>query len=415
MSIKTELIAIGNELTSGDVVDTNSSYIAKKLFSFGLETSFHTCVGDSPVDIKNALKEAILRSDLIFITGGLGPTDDDITAQTIAEFFNKKLIYEEQIWQNIQSTLKKTGKKIDLYNEKQAYIPEGAKYFLNYAGTAPCIFLENENKKIFLLPGVPSEVKFFFKQYIKEYVQNLSKTVIKTKKIKLSGIPESRVNEIIKDIVEKSTTTIAFLPQSSELIVKITAKAENEKMAAEILKKVEIEIVSRLKDFIFGYDEDSIEVILKDILTQKNKTVAVAESCTGGLISKILTDVSGSSQYISLNLITYSNHAKNKILGVKNETLENFGAVSEQTVQEMALGIKNIAESDYGLAISGIAGPMGWTTEKPVGLVYIGITNGSKTVLEKLNLPEFLPRAEIRMRAAKKALHLLKEFIIKTS
>ncbi len=413
MSTKTEIIAIGNELISGDVIDTNSSYIAKKLLPLGIEASFHTNVGDCPFDMKSTLEAALLRSNLIFITGGLGPTDDDITAKIVAEFFNKKLVYEEEIWQNIKSTLEKIGKKIDLFNKKQAYIPEGAKYFLNYSGTAPCILIEQNNKKIFLLPGVPSEVKFFFNHNIKDYVQNLSKTAIKIKKIKLSGIPEARVNEIIKDIIEKTNTTIAFLPQSSELILKITAKAENEKAVSEILKKVEAEIVLRLKDFIFGYDEDSIEVILKDILIEKNKTISIAESCTGGLISKLLTDISGSSEYISLNLVTYSDQAKSDMLNVKNETLLAFGAVSEETAREMALGIKNLSKSDYGLAITGIAGPTGGNADKPVGLVYVGITNGTKTFTKKVNFPELLPRSEIRMRAAKKALHLLKEFILK--
>jgi nicotinamide-nucleotide amidase len=412
MSIKTEIIAIGNELISGDVVDTNSSYIAKKLLSFGLEARFHTNIGDCPLDIKNTLKTALMRSDLIFITGGLGPTDDDITAKIVAEFLNKKLIYNDTIWQNIQLTLKKMSKNVDSYNKKQAYIPEDAKYFLNFSGTAPCILIEIDNKKIFLLPGVPSEVKFFFKQNINQYIQNLSKYSIKSRKIKLSGVPEAKVNEIIKDIVEKSTTTIAFLPQSSELIIKITAKAENEQIASEILSEVEAEIIYRLKDFIFGYDDDSIEVILKNILTEKRLTVSVAESCTGGLISKILTDVAGSSEYISLNLITYSDLAKKQMLAVKNETIETFGAVSEETVKEMCKGIKNISKSTYGLAITGIAGPGGGTPDKPVGLVYIGITDGSKTVSEKINFPELLPRSEIRMRAAKKALHLLKDFIL---
>lgn len=414
MQTQAEIIAIGNELISGDVIDTNSSYIAKKLLSLGLETSFHTNVGDSPSDIKSVLKTALSRSDLIFATGGLGPTDDDITVQIIADFLGKKLFFEEKIWQNIQSTLEKAVKKIDGYNKKQAYIPEGAKYFLNYSGTAPCILIEYNNKKIFLLPGVPSEVRFFFKQNIKEYIWNLSKTTIKTKKIKLSGIPEARVNEMIKDIVEKSPTSIAFLPQSSELILKITAKDADEKIASEVLQKAETEIVNRLKDFIFGFDDDSIEIILKDILTKKKKTVSIAESCTGGLISKLLTDVSGSSDYISLNIITYSNQAKNEVLNVKKETLEQFGAVSEQTVKEMALGIKNISKSDFGLAITGIAGPTGGTTEKPVGTIYIGITDGKKTSIEKINMPELLPRSEIRLRAAKKALHLLKDYILKS-
>lgn len=413
MSIKVEIIAIGNELVSGDVVDTNSSYIAKKLISLGLETSFHTSVGDVAQDVKSALNDALSRSDLIFFTGGLGPTDDDITAQIVADFFEKKLVFKEEIWQNIQTTMHKLSKKVDVYNKKQAFIPEDSKYFLNYSGTAPCILLEENNKKIILLPGVPSEVKFFFKHYIKEYVQNLSKTVIKTRKIKISGIPEARVNEMIKDLVEKSQTTIAFLPQSSELIVKISAKAENETIASEILKKAEKEIVLRLKDFIFGYDDDSIEVILKNILIEKNQTVSIAESCTGGLISKLLTDVSGSSEYISLNLVTYSDDAKNKMLGVKQKTLTKFGAVSQETVKEMALGIKSLAQSNYGLAITGIAGPTGGTSQKPIGLIYIGITNGIDTIVEKINMPELLPRKEIRLRAAKKALHLLKAFILK--
>lgn len=411
MSIKAEIIAIGNEIISGDVIDTNSSYIAKSLLDLGVEVPWHTSVGDSSADIKTSLEKALERSQIIFTTGGLGPTDDDISAKAVAEALNKELVFVEEIWENIKNSLTRAGRKFDDYNREQAYIPHGAKYFLNYAGTAPCIFIEKQGKKIFMLPGVPSEMKYFIQTNILPYIKTESAEVIKVKKIRLSGIPEASVNEIIKDIVKKDAYTIAFLPKSSELEIKITAKAKDENSALKIVDEAKSEIVLRLKKFIFGYDDDSIEEILHDILTKKDKKISLAESCTGGLISKILTDVSGSSSYISLNLVTYSDEAKIKMLNVKKETLKKFGAVSEETAKEMALGIKNLSGSDYGLGITGIAGPTGGTDEKPVGLVYIGITDGLKTEAYKIVSPPKLLREEIRMRAAKKALHLLKEFI----
>lgn len=411
MGIKAEIIAIGNEIISGDVVDTNSSYIAKNLLNLGVETLCHTSVGDSPEDIKKALHNALLRSDIVFTTGGLGPTDDDFSVKVVAEALNRDFVFVEDIWKSIQNSLVKAGRKIENYNPKEAYIPAGAKYFLNHAGSAPCVFIEENGKKIFMLPGVPAEMKYFMQTNIIPLIKNESKEFIKTKKIRLAGIPEASVNEKIKDMVEKDTYAIAFLPKSSELEVKITAKAADESTAFKIIEEARLEIVSRLDKFIYGYDDDSIEEILHDILTKKNKTVSLAESCTGGLISKILTDVSGSSSYISLNLVTYSNEAKTKMLNVKKETLEKFGAVSEQTAEEMALGIKNLSGSDFGLGITGIAGPTGGTEEKPVGLIYIGITDGTKIIVHKIMSPPKLPREEIRLRAAKKALHLLKEFI----
>ncbi len=411
MSIKAEIISIGNEIISGDVIDTNSSYIAKNLLNLGIETLWHTSIGDLPDDIKNSIRKALERSDIIFTTGGLGPTDDDFSVKVVAEALDKKLVFVEDIWENIQESLIRAGRKIDNYNKKEAYIPEGAKYFLNHAGSAPCVFIEQDEKKIFMLPGVPSEMKYFMQTNILPAIKDDSTEVIKTKKIKLSGIPEASVNEKIKDMVEKDAYTIAFLPKSSELEVKITVKAKDETTALKILEDAKNEIVSRFDKFIYGYDDDSIEEILHDILIAESKTISMAESCTGGLISKMLTDVSGSSSYINLNLVTYSNEAKMKMLEVKKETLENFGAVSEQTAEEMALGIKKLSGSDFGLAITGIAGPTGGTEEKPVGLVYIGITDGVKVNVHKIVSPPKLPREEIRVRAAKKALHLLKEFI----
>jgi nicotinamide-nucleotide amidase len=415
MAKKTEIIAIGNELISGDVVDTNSAYISQELLKLGMETSFHSSIGDVKEDIKNAIQTALTRSDLIFITGGLGPTDDDITAQIVSEALNREFVLDEKIWEHIQATITKMNRPIDSFNKKQAYIPQGAKYFLNYSGTAPCIFIEENHKKIFLLPGVPSEVKYFIQNDIKPYLNSKIKNSIKVKKIKLSGIAEAKVNEVIKDIVDKNEATIAFLPKSSELILKITAQSTEESISNKIIDKTSNEIILRLKEYVFGFDDDSIEVIIKKLLTEKKKTVSVAESCTGGLISKILTDVSGSSEYISMNVTTYSNEAKMELLEVKEKTLEQYGAVSEQTAQEMAEGIKRLSQSDFGLSITGIAGPTGGSEEKPVGLVFVGITDGKNTQIEKFLFPPKLPRTEIRTRAAHKALHLLKDFINNSS
>ena len=413
MNIKAEIIAIGNEIISGDVVDINSSYIAGKLLGIGIEALWHTSVGDSVSDIKTALYAALERADIIFTTGGLGPTDDDLSVKVVGEALFRELVFVEDIFENIKTNFAKAGRNLDNYNKKEAYIPFGAKYFLNYAGSAPSVFIEEKGKKIFMLPGVPAEMKYFMNENIIPLLKNDLRQFIKTKKIKLAGISEAIVNEKIKDILENDTYSIAFLPKSSELEVKITAKAKNEDLASKVIDEIQSEIVLRLKEFVYGYDDDSIEEVLKDILIKENKTVSLAESCTGGLISKILTDVPGSSSYINLNVVTYSNEAKMKMLNVKKETLENFGAVSEQTASEMAAGIKNLSGSDFGLGITGIAGPDGGTEEKPVGLVFVGIADGSRLEVRKIISPSKLPREEIRMRTAKKALHFLKEFITK--
>lgn len=407
-----EIIAIGNELITGDVIDTNSALIAKSLLALGIETSIHTSVGDDENQIISLVSKALERSELIFITGGLGPTDDDITAQVVSKCLKRDFILKEEIWEHIKKLLSNTGREIYPFNKKQAYIPKGAKYFLNYSGTAPCILIEEGKKRIFLLPGVPSEVSYFIDKEIKHYLAELNNSKIKIKKIKLSGISEAKVNEVIKDIVDKNPNGIAFLPKSSELVIKITAKAKTENEALQIVDETTQEVVYRLKNYVFGYDDDSIEYLLKDLLTENKLTVAVAESCTGGYISKLLTDVPGSSYYISTNVITYSNEAKMNLLKVSKDTLEKYGAVSEQTAKEMAIGIKNLSNCNIGLSITGIAGPDGGTPIKPVGLVYVGITNGHCSKTEKFIFPEKLSRTEIRTRAAYKALQVLRSFIL---
>lgn len=411
MTINAEIIAIGDELISGDVVDTNSSYLSKELSYCGIKTKYHSSIGDGEGEIGKALNTSLNRSEIIIFTGGLGPTDDDITVKSIAKALNKELIFQEIIWENIKQTLIDANRDPDVYNKTQAYIPFGANYFLNYAGTAPALYIEHDNKKIFLLPGVPSEVKVFWQENLKPILQQLTSSHIAVRKLMYAGIAEAKINEILGNIALCDNPKIAFLPQSSEIIVKLTANASSEKEVKALLDDMENTIQSKIGDYFWGYQNDRIEHTIKDLLIDNKLKLSTAESCTGGLISKLLTDIAGSSDYITLNLVTYSNESKIKMLGVSEDTLSKYGAVSEQTAKEMAEGIRNLSANEIGLGITGVAGPSG-SEKKPPGLVYVSFSSNENTVVHEMRFPKKLPREEIRQRAAKKSLHLLKDFIL---
>ena len=408
-----EIITIGTELLTGSTINTNVSYLSEKLTSLGIETCFQTSVGDNYPHLELVLSEAIKRSEIIVITGGLGPTADDITKQAVSNVLKTRLILETGIVSKIERFFKDRKKEIPSNNYNQALIIRGSMIINNKIGTAPGLIIERDQNIIILLPGVPRELKPMFKDTVSKYLEKkYSKNlVIKSRTLRTFGLGESTVDEKLTHIAEKcSNPSIAFLAHATEVDVKITAKAGNQDIADSLIADVETQIRDSLGDYVFGADDETMEKIVGTILTLRNKKIALAESCTGGLISNLLTNVSGSSAYFIESIIAYSNEAKIKLLHVSSQTIEKFGAVSSQTASAMAKGIKELAGSDYGLSITGIAGPTGETSQKPVGLVYIGLAhqNGVDTSEHKF----FGTRDIIKQKAAQTALDVLRRHLI---
>ncbi len=408
-----EIITIGTELLTGSTINTNASYLAEKLTSLGIETCFQTSVGDNYPNLESVLSEAIKRSKIIIITGGLGPTADDITKQAVSNILKTRLILEPGIISKIERFFKDRKKEISFNNYNQALVIRGSMIINNKIGTAPGLIIERDQNTIILLPGVPRELKQMFKDTVSKYLEKkYSKNlVIKSRTLRTFGLGESVVDEKITHITERcSNPSIAFLAHATEVDVKITAKAGDQNIADSLIADLEIQIRDCLGDYVFGADDETMEKIVGAILTLRNKTIAVAESCTGGLISNLLTNVSGSSAYFIESIVAYSNEAKIKLLHVSPQTIEKFGAVSPQTANAMAKGIKELAGTDYGLSITGIAGPTGGTSEKPVGLVYIGLAhqNGVDTSEHKF----FGNRDIIKQKAAQTALDAIRKYLI---
>lgn len=410
--LNAEIITIGNEIIYGDILNTNSRYISSILKNIGINCRFHLTVKDDKEDISSALKTAEQRSDLIFITGGLGPTDDDITIECASSALGLDVEFRSDIFENIKDMFKKRNIEMPESNRKQAYVPQGAKVIPNKSGTAPMSIVEKKGKYFFFFPGVPSEVEYFFESHLKKLLSEMSSDKIISRMLKFHNLSEALMNEKLKPLEQNSEVEIAYLPSRGEARLKLTAKTNSYEKAKRLLDDCETRVLKLIGDYYYGRDEQEIEEILSDLLRKNHFTVATAESCTGGLISKYLTDVSGSSSYIKLDVVTYSNQAKEKILKVNSHTLSEKGAVSEEVAKQMAEGIKKLAETDYAISTTGIAGPTGGSEEKPVGLVYIGIAGKKNTYVLKKNYPSGLPRYEIRERAASDAMHFLRETIL---
>lgn len=410
--LNAEIITIGNEIIYGDVLNTNSRYISSILKNFGINCRFHLSIKDDKEDISSAINTSKKRSDLIFITGGLGPTDDDITIECASSALGLNVEFRSDIFENIKDMFKKRNIEMPESNKKQAYVPKGATVIPNKSGTAPMSIVEKEGRYFIFLPGVPAEVEYFFENYLKNFLSNMSKEKIISRMLKFHNLSEALMNEKLNSLEKKSEIEIAYLPNRGEARLKITARTNSYEKANELLNDCETQILKLIGDYFYGRDEQEIEEILSELLRKNSLTVSTAESCTGGLISKYLTDVSGSSSYIKLDVVTYSNQAKEKILKVNSQTLSEKGAVCEEVAKQMAEGIKKLAETDYAISTTGIAGPTGGSEEKPVGLVYIGVAGKKDTYVLKKNYPSGLPRYEIRERAASDAMHFLREIII---
>lgn len=407
-----EIIAIGTEILLGDIVNSNAQYLAQELAALGIDMYYQQVVGDNEKRIVHAFDEAYSRSDIIITTGGLGPTDDDITKEVAAKYFNKELLQDEESIEKIKGYFKFRQRKMTENNLKQGLIPEGAIIINNNNGTAPGVIIEENNKIMIILPGPPKEMKPMFEENVKPYLQKKADSVLVSKMIKILGIGESAVAEEVKDLMDAQTNpTIAPYAKEVGVMLRVTAKAESQEEALKLISPIEEEIKERLGDNVYATEDIAIEDVVAKLLIEKKLTISTAESCTGGMIAGTLINYPGISEVFLEGAVTYSNEAKHRRLGVKNETLDKYGAVSEETAREMAIGIANTAGTDVSIVTTGIAGPDGGSEEKPVGLVYIGVYVQGEVIVQKHIFNG--NRSRIRLQATITGLDMLRRILIK--
>jgi competence/damage-inducible protein CinA-like protein len=411
-TLTAEIIAIGSELLAPDRTDTNSLWLTEQLNRLGIEVKLKTVVGDDDARLEETIKDATRRSKVVITTGGLGPTEDDITRKVTARALGRRLLLNEDLLAEIRQRFQNFGVAMPERNSRQAMVIEDAEVLPNPNGTAPGMFIDHKGTAIVLLPGPPREMKPMFENHVASRLASRagSQKVVR-RMLRVAGMGESAVDEKIAPIYsqyENPQTTILF--NQSEIEIHLTARGRTEADAEALLDRLSEQIEERLGNSVFAFAGETMEQVVGLKLSVGGYTLAVAESCTGGLLAQRLTDVPGSSKYFIEGVVTYSNDAKMRALGVEPILFLEHGAVSAAVAEAMAEGIRNRAETDFGLAITGIAGPGGGTEEKPVGLVYIAIASESGTEHRKLNLPG--DRHLVRWRASQAALDLLRRRLI---
>ncbi len=401
-----EILAVGTELLLGDIVNTNAQYIAQGLAELGIDVYYQTVVGDNPERLKSAMHNAFDRADIIITTGGLGPTEDDLTKEIGAQYFGRKLVLDERALDRIKKFFDKMKRPMTDNNVKQAMVPENAVVMYNANGTAPGIIIENEKQILIMMPGPPREMKPMFSEQVKPYLASKQEYTLVSRVLRIAGVGESAMEMQVKDLIASQTNpTVAPYAKDVEAVLRITARAENADEAEKIIEPVAQEIYSRFGKSVYAEGETSMQETVAQMLVKRNKTIAVAESCTGGLVASRLIEYPGISSVLLEGAVTYSNEAKMRRLGVKRETLEAYGAVSAETAVEMAEGIAKSSGASIGLSTTGVAGP-GPSEGKPEGLVFIGVYIEGKTYVKELNLAG--KRNVIRERAAYNALDYLR-------
>lgn len=412
--MKAEIISIGSEILRGQIVDTNANFIAQKLTELSIDLNYISAVGDNQKTLLSLLKKALSRSDLIITTGGLGPTEDDITYQVIAKTLHLKLIKSPEAEKNLKRILHSIKIKLSPSNLKQAHLPEGAKVIINKYGTAPAMILEKDNKIISSFPGVPYEMKKLIEENLIPYLkEKFPPSVIKkSKTLKITGLGESSVNELIRNYINEQTNfSFGIYANPEDIQIQITTQAPTEKEVDQLLQFSSDQLTKILGNYVYGTDQQSLEEVVGNLLKAKNIKVAVAESCSGGMLGEMITNIPGSSEYFQGGVISYNAKIKEELLKVPQEIIKKYGEVSEQVARLMAEGVRKCCYSDIGISITGIAGPGGVTEKKQVGLVYMALANGKKTLIQKHQL--FGNRQQIRLRASRRALNLLRMYLTK--
>ncbi len=406
-----EIISVGTELLLGHTINTDTAYVARELSAIGVNLLFSCTVGDNPERLKAALQSALSRSDLVITTGGLGPTGDDLTKETIAETAGKKLVLHQESMDRILNYFK--GRVLGETQQKQAMLPQGCTVFPNDCGTAPgCGFETDEGKIMIMLPGPPSELIPMLKNYAVPYLTKSEKAVIASTIVRVFGLGEGFVAEKITDLTDCANPTAATYAKDGEMFVRVTARAQDEAEAAAMCAPVVEELKARLGNFIYGIDAENLEEVVVTELAKRKLHLACAESCTGGLLSSRITDIPGASEVFHMGAVTYANEIKTLLLDVPEETLKQYGAVSEQTARAMAEGVRKKSGSELGIGITGIAGPGGGTEEKPVGLVYLALCDGTNTWVRKMpGTNRSKGRSYLRFLAASNALDMVRRYL----
>lgn len=405
--MKAEIITVGTEILLGDILNTNTHYLSNELANMGVDVYYQITVGDNENRLLNQLEESFKRSDLVVLTGGLGPTEDDLTKEVCAKYLNLDMEFHQPSWDKIIEIHNKMKRIPTENNKKQAYFPVNSIILPNEYGTAPGCIMEKDNKIIIVMPGPPREMKPMFDNFVKQFLQKNSEDILKSKVIRIIGVGESKVENDLLDLIQKQVNpTIATYAKDGECTVRITAKGKTVEEVEQLILPVAKEIKNRFKETVYGEDETTIEDEVAKLLVKNNLTISVAESCTGGMVSSSLINYPGISSVFIEGCVTYSNEAKIKSLNVREETLNLVGAVSEQCAKEMAEGVAARHNTNIGLSTTGIAGPEGGSEEKPVGLVYMGIKINNKTIVKKYIFNG--DRQQIRYRACKTLLNDLR-------
>lgn len=401
-----EIIAVGTELLLGNIVNTNAQYLSERLSEAGIDVYYQSVVGDNPDRLKACFRQGLERADLLLVTGGLGPTQDDLTKETAAELMGFSLELHQPSLERMKAYFQAVRRPMTANNEKQAMMPKDGIVLKNDCGTAPGCIMERDGKTMILLPGPPVEMKTMYDRYVRPYLVNKTDCLICSRTMRLFGIGEARAESLIAGLIRDSENpTIAPYAKLCEVHLRLTAKAKSEQEAEAMLDQTEAKVAAVLGEYCYGYDEDDLQTVAVHSLKEHGKTLALAESCTGGMIAKMITDVSGSSDVFTHGFVTYANQAKEQLLGVDGRVLQNLGAVSDLTAMQMCRGAREVSGADYALAVTGIAGPGGGSEKKPVGLVYLGLAGPDGVCCKKLQLSG--SRDKIRTQTAMNALWML--------
>ena len=411
-----EVVSIGDELLIGQVINTNQAYIAEKLNSVGISVKQMITVGDDHEEILSALRSAWDTSDVVTVTGGLGPTHDDVTRAAICGFFGVDLVQDENALANIRQLFASRGLPITRTNEDQAMVPRGCAVIPNNHGTAPGYFFERDGKYMIVMPGVPYEMTDMVESFIiPHFVRKITGSHFRHKTLKTTGIVESILAEHIGDVSElfpqKSGITLAYLPGPLGVRLRISVKSASKEAAEQKISDVEQKIRGKAQKYIYGENDEELEEVVGKLLTERGLKIAVAESCTGGLIADRITNVSGSSQYFERGFVTYSNQSKTEELGVSESILRQHGAVSREVAVAMAEGARKVADTHIAVSTTGIAGPTGGSEEKPVGLIWMGFSSIERTFAMKFHFGN--NRRRFKERASQAALELVRRVLLK--
>jgi len=407
-----ELICVGTELLLGNIVNTNAAYLAEKCAGLGLSCYYQSVVGDNADRLRQMLCTALERADILILSGGLGPTTDDLTKETAANVMGMPLVMDAHSLERIEGFFQIRGLEMTENNKKQALVPRGAIVLDNDNGTAPGLILEKDGKRMILLPGPPNELCPMFEKCVRPYLEGLQPGIIYSRTVKICGIGESKAASMIQDLIDGQTNpTVAPYAKTGEVHLRVTARAQDEKEAKQLVKPMVKELKNRFGMDIYTTEENvTLEKAVVDLLLANGLTVSTIESCTGGMLAARLINIPGVSEVFKSGYITYSNKAKRKVVGVKKSSLHKYGAVSEQVAYEMANGSAMVTKADVTVSVTGIAGPDGGTAEKPVGLVFIGCCVRGRTVVKEYHFMG--NRAKIREATVSAALTLMRHCIL---